>query len=121
MAYLANAIYEADPEAWGIGEKFNLDSSVIKSDVLKSTGERPGTVTINGRSINLSGPTVPSYWAKNGAPTTSYRFGIGASDADYQKAWGAILGGYTSNSGSNFSSNPNSNNGTNSSSNRQGN
>lgn len=127
MAYLANAIYEADPEAWGIGEKFNLDSSVIKSDVLKSTGERPGTVTINGRSINLSGPTVPSYWAKNGAPTTSYRFGIGASDADYQRAWGAILGGYTSNSGSNssYSSNPNSNsssnNGTNSSSNRQGN
>ena len=121
MAYLANAIYEADPNAWGIGEKFNLDSSVIKSDVLKSTGERPGTVTINGRSINLSGPTVPSYWAKNGAPTTSYRFGIGASDADYQRAWGAILGGYTSNSGSNFSSNPNSNNGTNSSSNRQGN
>ena len=123
MAYLANAIYEADPEAWGIGEKFNLDSSVIKSDVLKSTGERPGTVTINGRSINLSGPTVPSYWAKNGAPTTSYRFGIGASDADYQRAWGAILGGYTSNSG--FNSNPNSNsssnNGTNSSSNRQGN
>lgn len=121
MAYLANAIYEADPSAWGIGEKFNLDSSVIKSDVLKSTGERPGTVTINGRSINLSGPTVPSYWAKNGAPTTSYRFGIGASDADYQRAWGAILGGYTFNSGSNFSSNPNSNNGTNSSSNRQGN
>ena len=127
MAYLANAIYEADPEAWGIGEKFNLDSSVIKSDVLKSTGERPGTVTINGRSINLSGPTVPSYWAKNDAPTTSYRFGIGASDADYQRAWGAILGGYTSNSGSNssYSSNPNSNsssnNGTNSSSNRQGN
>lgn len=129
MAYLANAIYEADPEAWGIGEKFNLDSSVIKSDVLKSTGERPGTVTINGRSINLNGPTVPSYWAKNGAPTTSYRFGIGASDADYQRAWGAILGGYTSNSGSNASSSSNSNsnsnsssnNGTNSSSNRQGN
>ena len=119
MAYLANAIYEADPEAWGIGEKFNLDSSVIKSDVLKSTGERPGTVTINGRSINLSGPTVPSYWAKNGAPTTSYRFGIGASDADYQRAWGAILGGYTSNFSSN--SNSSSNNGTNSSSNRQGN
>ncbi|WP_125373468.1 penicillin-binding protein PBP1B [Streptococcus cristatus] len=119
MAYLANAIYEVDPEAWGIGEKFNLDSSVIKSDVLKSTGERPGTVTINGRSINLSGPTVPSYWAKNGAPTTSYRFSIGASDADYQRAWGAILGIYTSNFSSN--SNSSSNNGTNSSSNRQGN
>ncbi len=50
---------------------------MIKSDVLKSTGEKPGTVTVNGRSVNLSGPTVPSYWAKNGAPTTTYRFGIG--------------------------------------------
>ena len=93
MAYLANAIYEADPNAWGVGDKFNLDSSVIRSEVLKSTGEKPGTVTVNGRSINLNGQTVTSYWAKNGAPTTTYRFGIGATDADYQKAWAAILGG----------------------------
>lgn len=93
MAQMVNAIYQADPAAWGVDEKFSLDPSVIKSDVLKSTGERPGTVNVNGRTINLSGQTVTSYWAKNGAPTTSYRFGIGASDADYQKAWGAILGG----------------------------
>ena len=99
MAYMVDAIYQADPNAWGVGDKFTLDPGVIKSDVLKSTGEKPGTVTVNGRSVNLSGPTVPSYWAKNGAPTTTYRFGIGASDADYQKAWSAILGG--SNSGSN--------------------
>ncbi|MBP2620491.1 penicillin-binding protein PBP1B [Streptococcus panodentis] len=92
MAYMVDAIYQADPNAWGVGDKFSLDPSVIKSDVLKSTGEKPGTVNVNGRTINLSGQTVTSYWAKNGAPTTSYRFGIGASDADYQKAWAAILG-----------------------------
>ena len=95
MAYMVNAIYEADPNAWGVGDRFNLDSSVIHSSVLKATGERPGTVTVNGRSITLSGPTVTSYWAKNGAPTTSYRFGIGATDSDYQKAWSAILGNLT--------------------------
>ena len=64
MAYMVDAIYQADPNAWGVGDKFTLDPSVIKSDVLKSTGEKPGTVTVNGRSVNLSGPTVPSYWAK---------------------------------------------------------
>lgn len=93
MANLVNAIHQADPGVFGGGEKFNLDSSVIKSDVLKSTGDRPGNVNINGRTISLSGQMVPSYWAKNGAPATSYHFGIGGSDADYQQAWAAILGG----------------------------
>lgn len=92
MAYMVNAIYQADPSAWGVGDKFTLDPSVIKSDVLKATGEKAGSVTVNGRSINLSGQTVPSYWAKNGPPVTSYRFGIGGTDSDYQKAWAAILG-----------------------------
>lgn len=92
MAYMVNAIYQADPNAWGVGDKFTLDPSVIKSDVLKATGEKAGSVTVNGRSINLSGQTVPSYWAKNGPPVTSYRFGIGGTDSDYQKAWAAILG-----------------------------
>ncbi|GGE24228.1 transglycosylase [Streptococcus himalayensis] len=92
MANLVNAIHQADPSVLGINEKFNLDPSVIKTDVLKSTGDRPATVTINGRTISVSGQMVPSYWAKNGAPATSYRFGIGGSDSDYQKAWAAILG-----------------------------
>ena len=93
MAQLVNAIYQADPSLWGVGDKFNLDSSVIKSDVLKATGERAGTVTVNGRSMNLTGQTVTSYWAKNGAPMTTYKFGIGGTDSDYQKAWAALLGG----------------------------
>lgn len=93
MAQLVNAIYQADPNIWGVGDKFNLDSSVIKSNVLKATGERAGTVTVNGRSMNLTGQTVTSYWAKNGAPMTTYKFGIGGTDSDYQKAWAALLGG----------------------------
>ena len=93
MAQLVNAIYQADPSLWGVGDKFNLDSSVIKSNVLKATGERAGTVTVNGRSMNLAGQTVTSYWAKNGAPMTTYKFGIGGTDSDYQKAWAALLGG----------------------------
>lgn len=92
MANLVNAIQQAEPGIWGT-EKFSLDKSVIKSEVLKSTGERAGQVDVNGRSISLSGQTVTSYWAKNGAPVTQYRFAIGGSDADYQNAWEQILGG----------------------------
>ena len=111
MAHLVNAIQQAAPSVWGT-ERFNLDSSVTSSQVLKSTGQKPGKVTINGKEINLSGETVTSYWANQaGAPTTSYKFAIGGSDADYQNAWNTILGSLpkASSSSSNNSSNGNSN------------
>ena len=92
MAHLVNAIQQAEPGIWG-NERFSLDSSVTKSQVLKSTGEKPGKVTINGKEVTVSGSTVTSYWAsKEGAPATTYRFAIGGSDADYQNAWKNILG-----------------------------
>lgn len=92
MAHLVNAIQQAEPGIWG-NERFNLDSSVTKSQVLKSTGQKPGKVSINGKEVDVSGSTVTSYWAtKEGAPVTTYRFAIGGSDADYQNAWKSILG-----------------------------
>ena len=112
MAHLVNAIQQAAPSAWG-SERFKLDSSVTSSQVLKSTGQKPGKVTINGKEINLSGETVTSYWANQaGAPTTTYKFAIGGSDSDYQNAWNTILGSLpkASSSSSNNSSNSNNNN-----------
>ena len=123
MAHLVNAIQQAAPSAWG-SERFKLDSSVTSSQVLKSTGQKPGKVTINGKEINLSGETVTSYWANQaGAPTTSYKFAIGGSDADYQNAWNTILGSLpkASSSSSNNSSNNNNNNNRNNTSNNNGN
>ena len=114
MAHLVNAIQQAAPSAWG-SERFKLDSSVTSSQVLKSTGQKPGKVTINGKEINLSGETVTSYWANQaGAPTTSYKFAIGGSDSDYQNAWNTILGSLpkASSSSSNNSSNSNNRNNT---------
>ena len=114
MAHLVNAIQQAVPSAWG-SERFKLDSSVTSSQVLKSTGQKPGKVTINGKEINLSGETVTSYWANQaGAPTTTYKFAIGGSDSDYQNAWNTILGSLpkASSSSSNNSSNSNNRNNT---------
>jgi len=91
MAYLVNAIQQAEPGVWG-NERFSLDSSVTQSQVLRSTGQKPGKVSVNGKTVDLSGATVTSYWAnKAGAPTTSYHFAIGGSEADYQNAWSSIV------------------------------
>ena len=111
MAYLVNAIQQASPSVWG-SERFSLDSSVTSSQVLRSTGQKPGKVSINGKEINVTGETVTSYWANQaGAPTTTYRFAIGGSDSDYQNAWSSILGSLPKASTS--SSNSNNNNNTN--------
>ena len=120
MAYLANAIYQADPNAWGVQDRFTLDSSVISSTVLKATGQRPGRVNVNGRDIDVSGATVTSYWAKNGAPQTTYRFAIGGSDNDYASAWAGMLGGSAGTSNGNRNSNRTGNTSTPSSSSSSG-
>ena len=119
MAHLVNAIQQASPSAWGT-ERFSLDSSVTSSQVLKSTGQKPGKVTINGKEIEVTGETVTSYWANQaGAPTTTYKFAIGGSDADYQNAWNTILGSLPKSSNSN--NNNSSNNSNNNSNNRNNN
>ena len=124
MAHLVNAIQQAAPSSWG-SERFKLDPSVTSSQVLKSTGQKPGKVTINGKEINVTGEMVTSYWAnQNGAPTTTYKFAIGGSDADYQNAWNTILGSLpkaSSSSSNNSNSSNNNNNNRNNTSNSNGN
>ena len=117
MAHLVNAIQQAEPGVWG-NERFNLDSSVTQSQVLRSTGQKPGKVSVNGRTVDLSGSTVTSYWAtKTGAPTTSYHFAIGGSEADYQNAWSSIVSTLPTPSSSSTSSNSSSSSSSNNSSN----
>lgn len=91
VANLVNAIHQADSSVFAVNERFELDSSVIASTVLTSTGLKPGTVLVNGRSISVGGATTTSYWAKNGAPTMTYRFAIGGTDSDYAKAWSSFM------------------------------
>ena len=117
MAYLVNAIQQAEPGVWG-NERFNLDSSVTQSQVLRSTGQKPGKVSVNGSTVDLSGSTVTSYWAnKAGAPTTSYHFAIGGSEADYQNAWSSIVSTLPTPSSSSTSSNNSSSSSSSNSSN----
>ncbi|MBG9367958.1 penicillin-binding protein PBP1B [Streptococcus sp. NLN64] len=87
MANLVNAIHQADPDVWKTGQRFSLDPSVIQSSVLRATGQLPGS--------GMSGSTVTSNWAVNGAPVTSENFMVGGSDADKRSAWNSVRGGGT--------------------------
>ncbi|HFU4203959.1 TPA: penicillin-binding protein PBP1B [Streptococcus suis] len=115
VAYLVSALYDTNPSLFQ--GKFELDSDVISSNVLVSTGLRPGTVQVNGQSITVSGATTTSYWAKSGAPAMTYKFMIGGTDSDYAQAWNS-LGIRTTNrsSTSNSSNNSSSNSSTSTSS-----
>ncbi|MBO0421568.1 transglycosylase domain-containing protein [Enterococcus plantarum] len=88
LANLANAIYSVRPDLFGAGEKFTLSKDVIKSTVSSFTGEKPGTFTYNGGTYTAPGPNVESFYAKDGAPKSQYKFGYGGSDANYSAYWG---------------------------------
>ncbi|MGT2933440.1 penicillin-binding protein PBP1B [Streptococcus catagoni] len=90
MANLVNAIHQADPNIFGINKRFRLDKDVIHAKVLKATGLPEGAVTVNGRKITIGGQTTTSLWAKNGPGPMTYRFAIGGTDSDYQKAWSSF-------------------------------
>ncbi|MGX7150398.1 transglycosylase domain-containing protein [Enterococcus ureasiticus] len=100
LANLANAIYSVRPDLFGAGEKFTLSKDVIKSNVSSFTGEKPGTFTYNGGTYTAPGPNVESFYAKDGAPKSQYKFGYGGSDANYSAYWGRYATSSPSNSGS---------------------
>jgi len=98
VAYLVNALYNVKSDMFS--GKFELDSSVISSNVVSSTGQRAGTVQVNGRQVKIGGATTTSYWAKNGAPVTNYNFMVGGTDSDKRQAWNTIIGSQTTTSSS---------------------
>lgn len=102
LANLANAIYSVRPDLFGTDEKFTLSKDVIKSNVSSFTGEKPGTFTYNGGTYTAPGPNVDSFYAKDGAPKSQYKFGYGGSDANYSAYWGRYA------NSTNFSTTPSS-------------
>lgn len=98
VAYLVDALYNVKSDMFS--GKFELDRNVISSNVVSSTGQRAGTVQVNGRQVTIGGATTTSYWAKNGAPVTNYNFMVGGTDNDKRQAWNTIIGSQTTTSSS---------------------
>lgn len=89
VAHMVDALYRVKADMFA--GRFELDRSILTSDVLVSTGQRPGTMQVNGRQVAVSGAMTKSYWAKNGAPVTNLNFMIGGTDNDRAQAWNSIL------------------------------
>ncbi|HFI0250646.1 TPA: penicillin-binding protein PBP1B [Streptococcus suis] len=98
VANLVDALYNVKSDMFS--GKFELDNSVISSNVVSSTGQRAGTVQVNGRRVTIGGATTTSYWAKNGAPVTNYNFMVGGTDSDKRQAWNTIIRSQTTTSSS---------------------
>ncbi|HFI0144195.1 TPA: penicillin-binding protein PBP1B [Streptococcus suis] len=93
VAHMVDALYDVNADLFA--GRFELDSSVIASTVVASTGQRAGATQVNGRQIMVGGATTTSYWAKNGAPVTSYNFMVGGTDSDRAQAWNSVIGSQT--------------------------
>ncbi|HFI0695088.1 TPA: penicillin-binding protein PBP1B [Streptococcus suis] len=122
VAHMVDALYNVNADMFA--GRFELDGSVITSNVVASTGQRAGATQVNGRQIMIGGATTTSYWAKNGAPVTSYNFMVGGTDSDRAQAWSSILGSQTTTTPSSTtqsSSSSRTNSSTQSSSNNQNN
>ncbi|MGH2202252.1 hypothetical protein ACQ1ZM_16060, partial [Enterococcus faecalis] len=74
---------------------------VIKSIVCVFTDQMPGSITYNGANFNTPGKTTTSYYAKHGAPQSTYKFGIGGADSNYASYWGNLAPRATTNNNNN--------------------
>lgn len=106
VAHMVNALYNVNADMFA--GRFELDGSVIASNVVASTGQRAGATQVNGRQIMIGGATTTSYWAKNGAPVTSYNFMVGGTDSDRAQAWNSVVGSATNSNQSSNSTRPSS-------------
>ncbi|MGX7131519.1 transglycosylase domain-containing protein [Enterococcus songbeiensis] len=91
LANLVNRIYMASPDVFATEQTFTLDKSVKKATVSKFTGALPGTVTVNNRSVQTPKDTTTSYWATDNVPQSSFKFGIGGTDANYLDYWNKAI------------------------------
>lgn len=106
VAHMVNALYNVNADMFA--GRFELDGSVIASNVVASTGQRAGATQVNGRQVMIGGATTTSYWARNGAPVTSYNFMVGGTDSDRAQAWNSVVGSATNSNQSSNSTRPSS-------------
>lgn len=88
LANLINQVYQANPAMFGTKDKFELSSDVSKKKVASFTGQLPGKVTVDKKTIETPSQTVESLWAKNGPKKSTFKFGVGGTDENYKNYWG---------------------------------
>ncbi|WP_423188781.1 transglycosylase domain-containing protein [Alkalibacterium sp. f15] len=88
-AELMSAVYEVNPDIFGVNEEFPVPSGVTTESVIQNTGMKSGAVKMpGGRTINYSGSTHSELFKVDNVPgTTVYDFAIGATDKELANFW----------------------------------
>lgn len=86
-AYLAYGAYEVNPDLLAPQQKFELDNSVIQAKVSDFTGQKLGDMMYKEQLKKVPGKEITSYYATGGPDNSSYHFGIGGTEKDYEEAW----------------------------------
>ncbi|MDN6721730.1 MAG: penicillin-binding protein, partial [Staphylococcus equorum] len=90
MSYLANSIYQANPDSIGADEEFELNDDIEEEEVSEFTGTKVDdndTVEVDGSTMRVPNDTTESYWTNGTPPDVSFRFGIGGTEEDYEDYW----------------------------------
>lgn len=92
-AYVTNYVYQSHPEIFGVNEKFTLDPTVHRQQVVEFTGEKPGSFNTDGYDMNMShAKTKTSLYSEgSGAPDARFKFGIGGTDENYRREWNSYI------------------------------
>ena len=92
-AYVANYVYQRNPDIFGVDQTFTLDPSVNQQQVAAFTGEKPGSFNSDGYNMNTeSFKKTTSYYSEGSwAPDSQFRFGIGGTDENYRSAWDTYI------------------------------
>ncbi|KAF1295795.1 transglycosylase [Enterococcus sp. JM4C] len=91
MAYVINKIHQKNGDVFGTNDRFNLSKEVKQVKVSDFTGALPATVDYQNYKLQSPGKEVTSLWAKDGVTDSTFKFGIGGTDANYSSYWKAYL------------------------------
>lgn len=88
-ARMLNAVYAVSPEVIGVDETFNEPESIVTTDVLSTTGMKPGAVTSpSGQTYTASGPMKTEIFHPDFVPgVTTYDFAVNATDRELRRFW----------------------------------
>lgn len=92
-AYITNYVYQQNPDIFGVYEKFTLDPTVQRQEVVDFTGEKPASFNTYGYDMNLTHEKTKTslYSEGSAAPDSKFKFGIGGTEENYRSEWNSYI------------------------------
>lgn len=91
-ANIVNDLYEAHPDIFGTELTFEQPNSVQEQTVLEQTGTLPGSISYNGSTFQLTGPTKTELFKTSApAPPLTADFIFAGTEDDIARFWSGVV------------------------------